>query len=66
MKDSHMIDYVIIRADQQVLYVDVQVIRDQLLVWPLYGQGQGKIPVTSLEKVSPSTLPLALHMLQRV
>ena len=26
MKDSHMIDYVIIRADQQVLCMDVQVI----------------------------------------
>ena len=66
-KESHMIDYVIMRADQRVLCVDVQVMRGPNC-WSDHSMVRAKVRfrLPHLKKVSPSTLPLAVHTLRRV
>ena len=66
-KESHMIDYVIMRADQRVLCVDVQVMRGANC-WSDHSMVRAKVifRLPHLKKVSPSTLPLAVHTLRRV
>ena len=62
-----MIDYVIMRADQRVLCVDVQVMRGANC-WSDHSMVRAKVRfrLPYLKKVSPSTLPMAVHTLRRV
>ena len=65
-KQSHMIDYVIMRADQRHMCTDVQVMRGANC-WSDHSMVRAvvRLQFPHLKKVSSRTLPLAVHMLQR-
>ena len=65
-KQSHMIDFVVMRAAQRFFYTDVQVMRGANC-WLDHAMVRTKVMIhfPRLKKAPANTLPLAVHALQR-